>query len=1136
MEGRSTPVWDRADVTPETYGDSMSIEALSPTIITGWLECEHSLTLRIKGSSAPQAFGPFADLVRAKGTAHELGVVARYDQAGLKVHHVQAKGDLTFDEWAAVNRDLLTTTDADVIYQMPMVFDGIKGVADFLIRVEPEPGFSAWEPVDAKLARKEAKPGHLLQLCFYADAVAHLTGSVPKHVHLELGSGKRETYRYQDFGPYWRRMKLELGRVAEQGGPVNETSPEPCRFCDFCDFQRICEDEWRSEDSLVFVANLQKADRSLLGDTGIETLEALATATMSPDAMPAERFERVAGQARLQKERRDHPEAPVPVARVAPSDDPIWGHGYSHLPPSDDGDVFFDLEGHPLFTAAAGIFFLFGLWYREDGGWRYEAIWAHDLEGQTAKAISVVEFFAARRLRHPEYHVYHYNHTERSSLSTMVADTEASVTFGHLAATGLFVDLLTVARNSFQMGIESYGLKDIEEVTGFARTGEIHAGSGAVLLYEEYLETGDEGLLDEIALYNRNDVCSTMTLRDWLLANRPDGGRWRDAVMEEFENHVELDEVSYKLLEFDPGTVQHLMGNLVGYWRRERSAQFTPLREEVRQPVADLIDDPEVITQLHLVDAADPRETKTGKIGQTATFSFPDQELKERWDQSSCFIAGNDGETSFGTVKALDLDTREVTLTWSRHPEEPELQPVSLILDTWVYPRPKDTLLLEAAQQVLNDPDSLPELTRQILLRATPRFVDGGGPPGGVFGDDNDEMVAWAPELDRSIVAVQGPPGTGKTYRGARMVRRLLREGKRVGITAPSHVAVSNFFEGVVDHYREEDDLASLAACQKVGKDTLRPLEGIVDYVTDNKKAADEQHQLVGGTSWFFCSKELRANPVDYLFVDEAGQVSLADVVTMSLFTSNIILLGDPLQLDQVSNAVHPEGSGESSLEYMLDGEQTITADRGVFIEETRRMHPDICRFISAQIYEDRLHSHVSCAQQVVEGHGTGLRWMRADHVGNSTEAVEEAEMIADKIIELLGANWTNQHGVTRPLTTDDFMVVAPFNDQKDAIRRVLLADPRTAAIAPSVGTVDKFQGREAPVVFFSMTTSDGEAISRGADFLFSRSRLNVAVSRARSLAYLVCTDALLGTKASTIEAMRLIGTLNSFVEAAETV
>jgi uncharacterized protein len=146
---------------------------------------------------------------------------------------------------------------------------------------------------------------------------------------------------------------------------------------------------------------------------------------------------------------------------------------------------------------------------------------------------------------------------------------------------------------------------------------------------------------------------------------------------------------------------------------------------------------------------------------------------------------------------------------------------------------------------------------------------------------------------------------------------------------------------------------------------------------------------------------------------------------------------------------------------------------------------------------------------------------------------MEEAIIIRDQILGLLGAAWTDQHGETRPLTAADFMVVAPFNDQKDAIREVLLADPRTAEVAPSVGTVDKFQGREAPVVFFSMTTSDGEEISRGAEFLFSRSRLNVAISRARSLAYLVCTDALIGTKASTIEAMRLIGTLNSFVEEA---
>jgi uncharacterized protein len=316
----------------------------------------------------------------------------------------------------------------------------------------------------------------------------------------------------------------------------------------------------------------------------------------------------------------------------------------------------------------------------------------------------------------------------------------------------------------------------------------------------------------------------------------------------------------------------------------------------------------------------------------------------------------------------------------------------------------------------------------------------------------------------------------------------------------------------------------------------VKPYADLIDYTTDNTKCASVKYQLVAGTSWFFCSSQIASAPVDYLIVDEAGQVSLADVVAMSLFATNVILLGDPLQLDQVSNAIHPEGSGCSSLEYMLDGAQTIPPDRGVFIEQTWRMHPKICHFISSQIYEDRLHSHPSCVLQEVAGHGAGLRWMEAEHEGNSTLAVEEAEMVAAKIEELLGTPWTDQDGNTQPLATGDFMVVAPFNDQKDAIRSVLEQDPAMTSIAASVGTVDKFQGREAPVVFFSMTTSSSDELSRGTDFLFSKSRLNVAVSRARCLAYLVCTDSLLGTRASTVEGMRLIGTLCSFVEAAEKV
>ena len=1123
------------DVTSIPYGFEMPLDALSPTVITGWLACEHSLTLRMKGSSAPQAFGEFADLVREKGTFHERDVRQRYLDSGLSVFDVPEKGDLSFEAWASLHRDLLETTSADVIYQMPMVFEGIKGVADFLIRVEAEPGFSSWEPVDAKLARSEGKPGHILQLCFYADAVTALTGSQPKQIHLELGSGLRESYRFEEFGPYWRRMKLELGRVADEALPQRETEPEPCSFCAYCDFQKICEQKWVDEDSLVFVANLLKSDRAQLKDAGITTLAALATSAAVPDTMPEERFERVAKQARLQKQQREHREEPVPFEHVPPGDDPIWGHGYSHLPRPDQGDVFFDLEGHPLFTSAEGIFFLFGLYYQVDGQWVYEARWAHSLEEQTERAIELVRFFDDRRQQHPEYHVYHYNHTERSSLSMMVADTEASVAFGHLAATGLFVDLLTVVRNSYQMGVPSYGLKDVETVIGFQRSGDLKGGSGAVLLYEAFLRDGASKHLDEIALYNENDVRSTWALRDWLLANRPDGVRWRDPFFEEFDTYQELDEVSFQLLHYPVGTLQHLMGNLVGYWRRERSAQLTPLREKVRQPVADLLDDEDVITALQVVSVEDDSLIpETGQTRKKVVFTWPEQLVDPKWDGGQSFIAGTDGETNWGTVSAVNLENRTLSITWKRTEEQSGLMPVSVILDDWVKPAPKDAVLLEAAQRLLEDPSSLPEVTSQILLRAKPRFRPGGGPQNGIFSDDKDEMVAWAPQLDRSVVAVQGPPGTGKTYRGARMVRKLLQAGKRVGITAPSHSAISNFMEGVVSHFEEENDLASLKACQRISSKSPKVLEGKVEYASTNPKAANARYDLVAGTSWFFCSKEMQANPVDYLIVDEAGQVSLADVATMSLFVQNVILLGDPLQLDQVSNATHPEGSGESSLEYMLAGDRTIAPDRGVFIEETRRMHPDICHFISSQIYDDRLHSHASCAQQVVEGYGSGLRWIEATHQGNSTKATEEAEIIAAKILELLGSQWTNQHGETQPLRAEDFMVVAPFNDQKDEIRRVLERDARTAPVADAVGTVDKFQGREAPVVFFSMTTSDGEATTRGADFLFSRSRLNVAVSRARSLAYLICTDALLGTKAASIENMRLIGTLNSFVEMAD--
>ena len=301
-----------------------------------------------------------------------------------------------------------------------------------------------------------------------------------------------------------------------------------------------------------------------------------------------------------------------------------------------------------------------------------------------------------------------------------------------------------------------------------------------------------------------------------------------------------------------------------------------------------------------------------------------------------------------------------------------------------------------------------------------------------------------------------------------------------------------------------------------------------VKYVTANPPCARNEFNVVAGTTWLFAGKEMGNAPVDVLIIDEAGQLALADALAASVSAKNVVLLGDPLQLPQVSQAVHPGNGGSSVLEHVLGENLTLPPDRGVFLTETRRMHPDVCRFISEQIYEGRLRSHPNCALQATE-FGTGLRWLRADHNDCSTESLQEAQIVAEEIGRLLGTPWVNQHGVTAPLTTQDFMVVAPYNDQVALLRSVLDARPSTKGVP--VGTVDRFQGREAAVVFFTMTTSSSEYMPRSAEFLFSRNRLNVAVSRARCLAYLVCTETLLNSRARSIEEMRLISTLCSFVE-----
>jgi uncharacterized protein len=393
-----------------------------------------------------------------------------------------------------------------------------------------------------------------------------------------------------------------------------------------------------------------------------------------------------------------------------------------------------------------------------------------------------------------------------------------------------------------------------------------------------------------------------------------------------------------------------------------------------------------------------------------------------------------------------------------------------------------------------------------------------------------DLLLRRPPHEGDAVLPIQGPPGSGKTYTGARMILDLVADGKKVGVSALSHKAIGNLLAEVGDAALERGVHVSIQ--QKAGDDDRcdHPLVACTDQNPDIVRAlVEDEVSVVGGTQWLWARPDL-AGTIDVLFVDEAGQLSLADVVAMGGATKRVVLLGDPQQLSQPAKGIHPEGAGVSALDHLLGEWATVPADRGLFLDTTWRLHPDICDFVSEQFYEGRLHPDPSCSRQrVADGPwvaGTGLRWAPVQHEGNRVTSEEEVAEVVRGVHALLGREFTDRHGSTRPLALDDILIVAPYNAH---VARLVDALPEGAR----VGTVDKFQGQEAPVVIFSMATSAADDLPRGLDFLLSLNRLNVAVSRAQALAVLVFSPALLDVDVRNVRQLTLVNALCRFTEEA---
>jgi len=1080
----------------------------SATDLMRFMGCAHATALdllRLRGEGPePGEDSEDTALLQKLGDAHEAAHLERLKSSGDGVVQI-AHGDLVCN--AAETRAALDS-GTEVVFQGAFLSGNWGGWSDFLIRVDRPSalGSFSYEVVDTKLKRR-VHPKHVLQLVLYSDLLTEVQGSAPEFAHVELGSGERATLRLSEFAYYARAAMTRLESFVANPTP---TRPIPCSDCGLCRWAGHCESVWWAEDSLYTVANISRSQVKKLEAAGITTMAALASLARPVRGMSEPTRQRLVTQARLQHVRKTG--EPAFELRA-----PEPGKGFDLLPEPRPGDIFYDIEGDPHYEG--GLEYLHGVLC--DG--QFRAFWAHDHKAEAQALSDLLAFFRARLDAHPDARIYHYAAYEITALRRLTMTYGIGEAFlDRLLRERRFVDLFAVVRGGLIGSEPNYSIKSMEAFYGRTREGEVKTAGGSVVAYEHWRETGDQHILDEIEDYNRIDCLSTEELRNWLVSIRPDAP-WpqlgEDGGPKETDDDAEAQALRASLAASGlPQDRQALLFNLGLFHRREAKPAKWAVFDSVGKDEDQLIDDLDALAGLEATGPAKPVKKSFAR-----SYRFPPQETKLRTGMKAT-IPSDEGSPVSVSIEDLDRIAREITI---------KVGPAKAhLLTDWLTLHPdwplKTDVIAAALSDVIADQCGPRAFTAvdDLLSRRVPRLTTGQHSDLLAGADPVAGTIAVVSAMDGTVLPIQGPPGTGKTYVTVHAILSLVRAAHRVGVASNSHEAIRNVLMGclnAMDAMAPDAMLDNAVVAHKVssGEDGYPDdFTGVARANSNDDPALSSAH-VVGGTAWFF-SRDENVQAFDWLFVDEAGQVGLANMVAMGRAARNIVLVGDPRQLPQVIQGAHPDPANLSCLDWMLGEHATVPPDRGIFLPVSRRMHPEVCRFISEQIYEGRLASHPDTACQRVSGTSFpegGAFWIPVPHDGNAQIAAEEVAAIRSAIRELFKGTWTDKDGASRPVREADIIVVAPYNAQVNALRDAL-------PDAIRVGTVDKFQGQEAPVCLVSMTASSSEETPRGMEFLFSLNRINVAVSRAKGLALIFGSPGLREAKCETVEQMRLANSI----------
>jgi predicted RecB family nuclease len=1073
-------------------------------------------------------------LLQDKGEQHELAVLEDLKAQGLTIADIslaENKYQATLDAMKG---------GADVVFQAALQKSPFKGYSDFLIKVSGEStlGDYHYEVWDTKLS-KTLKPYFTVQLCCYQDMLREIQGRYSDEFVVVLGNSTQQRLRTNDYFYYYQSLKSAFIE-AHQGFDPNQR-PDPADSKSWGSWEGYAKQLLNDVDHLSQVATITRSQVKKFNAAGVHTMQGLVDTDIEriPGISQAV-FERLKAQAAIQKASEGQ-ETPLYDVLI-PSEG--QKQGLAMLPPHSDLDVFFDIEGFPL--VEGGLEYLWGNTYFDESGERqFEDFWAHDPEQEKQCFHDFIHWVYERWQRDPTMHIYHYANYEIAACRKLmsrygVCEHEVD----QLLRNEVFVDLYKIVKSGLLIGEPKYSIKNVEHLYRGKRETEVGTGGDSVVVYENWRENPDgytwqtSKILNDIRDYNIDDCDSTQELVDWLRDRQKEKGISYVCTTEVLEPDIpdEITErtqlrdnllVKAESLADSDQTAASLTENLawsLEFHRRENKPVFWRLFDRLGLTDIELLDDLDCLACCERTERA-PYKLTPRKKKQAFEYRFnPNQECK--LSNNDYYVLGAESEDGKRIKVTLLKDESQLgagLIVVESMIEPPEV--MTLIPDEYVRPDPIpaaiEAVVRNHSSNQLGDCAIL-----DLLKRATPRIkgVEPGDPiaPSHDPQERLDQIISAITHLDNSYLPIQGPPGAGKTFTGKHVITDLLKQGKKVGISSNSHKAINNLLIGAAS-YCQKEGVDAFFACTK---NTDPVLEELGVSILKNADLANHVDQpcVIGTTAWGFAKDDLE-EAFDYLFIDEAGQVSIANLIAMSRSARNLILMGDQMQLGQPAQGTHPGESGLSTLDYLLHDKPTISDDMGVFLGTTYRMHSTVNQFISDAIYEGKLESHPENDKQVIavpDGYvgvfnrEAGIVFLPVEHEGNTQASDEEVTAIVDASQQLMGRIFTDKDGVQRPIGWDDILYVAPYNFQVNKLREALGDQAK-------VGSVDKFQGQEAPIVFLSMCASDAGESSRGLDFLFDKNRINVAVSRAQCLVVIVANTKLIHTKANNADQQRKV-------------